>query len=61
MHSCRGFIVDLSILAAMLADSDEKGESAGLDDDSVTGQEQLQAKVCTNMGKLKNGRVRSRV
>jgi hypothetical protein len=50
MHSCRGFIVDLSILAAMLADSDEKGGSAGLDDDSVTGQEQLQAKVCTNMG-----------
>ena len=57
---CKGLVVDLSILAAMLADSDEKVRSATLDDDSVTGQEQLQTKVCTNMVELKSGRVRSR-
>jgi hypothetical protein len=61
MHCCKGLVVDLSILAVMLADSDEKAESVRLDDDSVTGQEQLQARVCTNMVEMASGRVRSRV
>lgn len=42
----------LSILAIMLANGGDEGKSFGLDDDSVTGQVQLQDKVSENMGEM---------